>query len=147
LLALFFCILNATLMTFAKDFAGTPAPAGASESMTILEMLRSLAPVAFLIFLVMGGIYGGFFSPTEAGAIGALGAFLIAGARRRLSWEMMKNVVLETGYITASILFLIIAASLYSRMLALSSIPNEMTQFISALNLSLIGFCLAYMLL
>lgn len=147
LLAVSFGILNAVLVTFAKDFVGKPVPDLTGETMTVWEILRSLAPIAFLIFLVMGGIYGGFFSPTEAGAIGALGAFLIAAARRKLTWETIRSVVLETGYITASILFLIIAASLYSRMLALSSIPNEMTQFISSLDLSLIAFCLAYMVL
>lgn len=147
MLAAFFGVLNVTLVTFARDFVGKPVPDASDEGMTLLEMARSLAPIAFLIFLVMGGIYGGFFSPTEAGAIGALGAFVIGAARRKLTWEATKGVVLETGYITASILFLIIAASLYSRMLALSSIPNEMTQFITSLNLSLIGFCLAYMLL
>ncbi len=111
------------------------------------KALRGVWGVMLLFILVMGGIYGGVFSPTEAGAIGALGAGVIAAARRRLTWDTIKSVVLETGFITASILFLIISASLYSRMLALSSIPNSMTEFISALNLSLIGFCLAYMVL
>lgn len=147
LLAFCFGVLNATLVTFARGFTGDPLPNVTGETMTPWQIAHSLAPVAFLIFLVMGGIYGGFFSPTEAGAIGALGAFLIAAARRKLTWETVKSVVLETGYITASILFLIIAASLYSRMLALSSIPTGMTQFISSLNLSLVGFCLAYMAL
>ena len=147
LLAVSFGILNALLVTFAEGFVGKPVPESIRDTMTAWEIVRSLTPIAFLIVLVMGGIYGGFFSPTEAGAIGALGAFLIAAARGRLTWETVRGVVLETGYITASILFLIIAASLYSRMLALSSIPNEMTQFIGSLNLSLIGFCLAYMLL
>ncbi|KAA9005732.1 TRAP transporter large permease subunit [Histidinibacterium aquaticum] len=146
-LALCFGLLNTFLVTATPGFTGRPQPTAEAESMTGREMLQSLAPIAFLIFLVMGGIYGGFFSPTEAGAIGAAGAYLIAALRRRLNWETVKGVVLETGYITAGILFLIIAASLYSRMLALSSIPNEMTQFISSMNLSLIGFCLAYILL
>lgn len=147
LLAVCFGLLNIGLVTFAKDFVGTPRPALDGDGMSAVEMARSLAPIAFLIFIVMGGIYGGLFSPTEAGAIGALGAFVIAAVRRRLNWETVKGVVLDTGYITASILFLIIAASLYSRMLALSSIPTGMTEFIGSLNLSLVGFCLAYMLL
>ncbi|MCB1492233.1 MAG: TRAP transporter large permease subunit [Rhodobiaceae bacterium] len=147
LLAVCFGLLNIVLVSFFPKFAGKPVAALGEERMTLGEIIRNLAPVIFLILLVMGGIYGGVFSPTEAGAIGALGAFVIAGARRRLNWETMKGVVLETGVITASILFLIIAASLYSRMLALSSIPNAMTQFISSLDLSLVGFCLAYMVL
>jgi C4-dicarboxylate transporter DctM subunit len=147
LLAACFCLLNIALVSFFPKFVGTPMPGLDGERMSFGEICRNLAPVFFLILLVMGGIYGGVFSPTEAGAIGALGACVIAAARRRLTWDTVKSVVLETGFITASILFLIISASLYSRMLALSSIPNSMTEFISALNLSLIGFCLAYMVL
>lgn len=147
LLALCFGVLNVLLVTFAKRFAGDPKPDADVENMPISVMLGNLAPIGFLIFLVMGGIYGGFFSPTEAGAIGALGAFLIAAVRRRLDWPTIRNVVIEAGYITSSILFLIAAASLYSRMLALSSIPTQMTQFIGGQELTLIAFCLIYVLL
>lgn len=147
LLAVSFGVLNALLATFAKDFVGDPKPDPNAETMPRLEILRSLAPIAFLIFIVMGSIYGGFASPTEAGAIGALGALLIAALRKKLNWGMLKGVVLETGYISAGILFLIIAASFYSRMIALSSIPANMAEFISSLDLSLVGFCIAYMLL
>lgn len=151
LLALCFGVLNALLVTFAPRFAGRPtaeAQAQAQgEHMSLAAMLGNLAPIIFLIFLVMGGIYGGIFSPTEAGAIGALGAFAIAAARKRLNWRTIREVVIETGYITSSILFLIVAASLYSRMLALSSIPAQMTQYIGAQELTLIGFCLAYVVL
>lgn len=147
LLALCFGLLNIFLVTFARKFTGDPSPQAGTEDMSIGAMLSNLAPIGFLIFLVMGGIYGGFFSPTEAGAIGALGAFLIAALRRRLDWATIRSVVIETGYITSSILFLIVAASLYSRMLALSSIPTQMTQFIGSQELTLIAFCLVYMLL
>lgn len=147
LLALCFGVLNVLLVTFAKRFTGDPKPDADVEDMPISVMLGNLAPIGFLIFLVMGGIYGGFFSPTEAGAIGALGAFLIAAVRRRLDWPTIRNVVIEAGYITSSILFLIAAASLYSRMLALSSIPTQMTQFIGGQELTLIAFCLIYVLL
>lgn len=147
LLAFCFGVLNVTLVTFAKKFVGNPDTNIDVENMTLREIAANLAPIAFLIFLVMGGIYGGFFSPTEAGAIGALGAFLIAAVRKKLNWQTIKEVVLSAGYITSSILFLIVAASLYSRMLALSSIPSQMAVFIGSQQLSLVGFCLAYMLL
>lgn len=147
LLAFCFGVLNVTLVTFAKKFVGDPKPDVDAENMSVGEMAANLAPIFFLIFLVMGGIYGGFFSPTEAGAIGALGAFLIAAVRKKLNWKTVKEVVLSAGYITSGILFLIVAASLYSRMLALSSIPSQMAMFIGSQQLTLVGFCLAYMLL
>lgn len=147
LLAVSFGVMNATLATFAKGFVGVARPDASDEGMGVVEMARNLAPVIFLITVVMGGIYGGFFSPTEAGALGALGAFIVAAARGKLTWATIKGVVLEAGFVTAGILFLIIAASFYSRMIALSSIPLVMTEFIASLDLSLIGFCLTYIVL
>jgi len=146
LLALCFCLLNILLVTFARRFVGDMKTDFAPESMPLRDMAAGLAPIGFLIALVMGGIYGGIFSPTEAGAIGAVGAFLIAAVRGRLNWAMVKSVVHEAGYITSGILFLILAASLYSRMLAMSTIPMQMTNFIGAQQMTLVTFCIAYLL-
>ena len=110
-------------------------------------MAWRLVPVIFIVALVMGGIYGGYFSPTEAGAIGALGAYIVALFRRKLDWKALRSIALETGYITASILFLIIAANLYARMLTLSTIPMQATDFIASLGFQLVAFVLVYMVL
>ena len=146
LLAFAFGLLNVCLATFTPDFVGTVHKID-TEKMSLAQMVTRLTPVLCLILLVMGGIYGGVFSPTEAGAVGAFGAFLVAAAKRKLTFDALKTIVLETGYITASILFLIIAASLYARMLALSTIPMQMTAFIGSMDLSLIPFMLAYFVL
>ena len=104
-------------------------------------------PILFLIFLVMGGIYAGFFSPTEAGAVGAFGALLTAILRKKINFQSFKEVVFETGFITSGILFLIIASSLYTRMLALSGIPMHLTNFLQAMDLSLITFLILHILI
>jgi len=104
-------------------------------------------PILFLIFLVMGGIYAGFFSPTEAGAVGAFGALLTAILRKKINFQTFKEVVFETGFITSGILFLIIASSLYTRMLALSGIPMHLTNFLQAMDLSLITFLILHILI
>jgi tripartite ATP-independent transporter DctM subunit len=88
------------------------------------EMVARLAPIVALVALVMGGIYGGFFTPTEAGAAGAFGAILIALARRRLTWPVFRDVLIQTGHTTAAVCFLILAASFYSRMLAMTGLPG-----------------------
>lgn len=88
------------------------------------EIGLKLFPIVLLVALVMGGIYGGFFTPTEAGAAGAFGAIVIALAKRRLSWPVFRDVLVQTGHTTASICFLILSASLYSRMLAMSGMPT-----------------------
>jgi len=147
ILAVAFALLNIGLATWFPNFVGNPKPTTETMEMSGREMAWRLVPVLFIIVLVMGGIYGGLFSPTEAGAIGAVGAFAVAAARRKLNWQAVKSIALETGYITASILFLIIAANLYARMLALSTIPMQATNLLAAYDLQLIGFMLAYIVL
>jgi tripartite ATP-independent transporter DctM subunit len=101
-------------------------------------------PILILIVLVLGGLYGGLFTPTEAGAVGAAGALAIALVRRRLSWAKLWNVLVETGYVSVSVLFLIISAMLYSRMLALTGMPAAVTEGITHLGLGPWGFIGAY---
>jgi tripartite ATP-independent transporter DctM subunit len=98
--------------------------------MTTRQMIGKLAPIFALVVMVIGGIYGGVFTPTEAGAAGALGALVIAIAKRKLDLRAFWKVLIETGHITASICFLVIAASMYSRMLGLSGIAMELGDFV-----------------
>jgi len=80
--------------------------------------------------LVIGGIYGGVFTATEAGGAGAAGALILSLIKRRLSWRSMWQVLVETGHITAAICFLIISAALYSRMLAISGVTEFLRHLI-----------------
>lgn len=101
-------------------------------------------PIAALIGLVLGGIYGGFFTPIEAGAVGCAGAIVIGLARRALGWRDFWQVLTDTGLITASISFLIIAAQMYSRMLALSGVPAGFGAFVAGSDIGYWGVILAY---
>ncbi|MGQ7794216.1 TRAP transporter large permease subunit [Faunimonas sp. B44] len=143
LLAVAFSVLNVVMATFFPRFVGKPHEV-AGDSMTAGEVALRLAPVVGIVAAVMGGIYAGIFTPTEAGAVGAFAAFVVGALKRKLNWETVRRVVLETGYISASILFLIIAASLYGRMLTLSTIPMQMTAFIADLHLGLALFLAVY---
>jgi tripartite ATP-independent transporter DctM subunit len=111
------------------------------------SVLLGLLPVLALIVLVLGGIYGGVFTPTEAGAAGAVAALFIALLRRRLTWAKLWGVMRETGQVSVAILFLIIAASTFSRMLTLSELPQDMAAFLSGTGLGMFGFLAAYLLL
>lgn len=102
-------------------------------------------PILLLIVLVLGGLYGGFFTPTEAGAVGAAGALLIALLRKSLTWRKLWNVLTETGYVSVSVLFLIISAMLYSRMLALTGMPGGVLEAIASLDMGPWGFLVAYL--
>jgi len=149
LLAVAFAVGVVLMAWLAPSFVGhvkretRPEHGGAGA----LEVLSGLVPVVALIVLVLGGIYGGIFTPTEAGAAGALGAMVIALLKRRLSWPKLWHVMSETGQVSVSILFLIIAASMFSRMLALSELPQDMAAFLSGTGLGLPGFLAAYLLL
>jgi tripartite ATP-independent transporter DctM subunit len=112
-----------------------------------LTVVAGLVPVVALIVLVLGGIYGGIFTPTEAGAAGALGAMVIALLKRRLSLKKLWDVMSETGQVSVSILFLIVAASMFSRMLTLTELPQDMAAFLGSTGLGLAGFLAAYLLL
>ncbi|WP_197918189.1 TRAP transporter large permease [Thiosulfatihalobacter marinus] len=101
-------------------------------------------PLALLIGLVLGGLYAGFFTPIEAGAVGCLGAILIGLARRSLNWRDFWQVLNDTGLVTASICFLIIAAQMYSRMLALSGVPAGFGSFVATADIGFWGVILAY---
>ena len=110
---------------FFPDFIGGQASVeDETPLLSTRQIAEKLLPIVALIILVLGGIYGGIFTPTEAGAAGALGALIIAMFKRRLTWANFWQILVQTGHITSSICFLIIGASLYSRMLALSSMPS-----------------------
>lgn len=124
--------------------AGAHADDGSSE--TWASATRKFVPILLLIVLVLGGLYSGLFTPTEAGAVGAAGALVIALLRRRLSWKGLWQVLVETGYVSVAVLFLIVAASLYSRMLALTGMPATLTSAITELGLGPLGFLVVYVL-
>ena len=125
------------------DAAQTETESRLSKS----ELFSKSAPLVILILLVLGGIYGGVFTPTEAGAVGALGALIIALVKRKLDRATLWKVLAETGHIVASILMLIVAATMYSRMLAISGLPNELGELINQTDIGLYGILTIYVLL
>lgn len=125
---------------------GISAPSE-DEGPGLRELLAKGLPLSGLIALVLGGIYGGLFTPIEAGAVGCLGAIVIGFLRRKLSLKDFWQVLNDTGLVTASILFLIIAAQMYSRMLALSGVPSGFGTLIATADIGYWGVILSYILL
>lgn len=148
LLALVYVIAIVVMATFFKKYVGGQEEhhkaAQALETFSPGVLLAKIMPIVILVLLVLGGIYGGVFTPTEAGAVGALGALLIAVAKRALDRHVLWNVLVEAGHIVASILLLIVAATMYSRMLGISGLPNELGEVISAANIGLYGILAIY---
>lgn len=128
-------------------FAGIPVTPAEEDRMQLNQLVRAVVPILVLLLFIFGGIYGGVFTPTEAGATGAAAAFAIALQRRTLSLRKLWQLVGETGMITAAILVLVIAANMYSRMLALSGLPDVTAEWITGLGAGLTVTLLAYILL
>jgi tripartite ATP-independent transporter DctM subunit len=95
--------------------------------------LRDLIPLGFIIFMVIGLIFLGIATPTEAAATGTLGAFILALLYRRLTWEIMKKSVMSTVKVTVMIFMIIIVSSTYGEILAFTGAAAGMTSFITNL--------------
>jgi C4-dicarboxylate transporter DctM subunit len=114
------------------------------QNLSWADVSRLMAPIVFLVLVVLGGIYGGIVTPVEAGAAGSLVALLIAIFRRAISWKGFWDCLVETGHITASILFLIVAASMYSRMLGFAGLPTLFQAWLDDQGYGVIGLMLIY---
>lgn len=86
-----------------------------------------------LFFLVIGGIYFGIFTPTEAGAMGAFGALLITIIRRKLTWNVLITTLRSTVQTTAMIFMIVIGAQIFNSFLALSGVPAMIADWLANL--------------
>jgi tripartite ATP-independent transporter DctM subunit len=143
LLAVFFAFGIVAMAIFTPGFVGTPDEGG-GEVFTARQLATKGLPIAGLILLVLGGIYTGIFTPVEAGAMGAIGALGLGFAMRRLNLKSLWTVLVETGLVTATVCFLIIAAQMYSRMLALSGVPAGLGTLAADTDLGFWGLMLFY---
>lgn len=113
-----------------------PALGPLGPATTLREKIVSLSGVVetlILFLLVIGGLYFGWFTPTEAGAAGAFGALVIGLVRRRLSWQGLVQSVAETLRISAMVVLLITGAVLFGRFLTVSRLPFELADWAAAL--------------
>ncbi|MDB2475894.1 TRAP transporter large permease [Paracoccaceae bacterium] len=92
--------------------------------------------ITALFATVIGGIYFGLFTPTEAAGIGAFGALFIAFSRKRLNREMMKETLLETGQTSAMIFTILIGAITLNNLVIFSGLANALADFVSGLDMS-----------
>jgi tripartite ATP-independent transporter DctM subunit len=101
-----------------------------------LEALNMSWPVVMLFLLVIGGIYGGIFTPTEAGGIGAFGALVVGLIRKQLNLTSFAQCLLEASKMTAMMIALIIGAFVFNQFLAITRIPFIACEFIVGLGLN-----------
>ena len=109
-------ILYMVIIAFIKPEAmpAIPGDAHGGTRQTLAEVLTSLLPPLLLIVVVLGSIIGGFATPTEAAAIGAVGAMLLAASRKQLNRENLTEVVRSTTRVSSMVFMILIGASLFS---------------------------------
>lgn len=98
------------------------------------DAFKNIWPLPVLIGLVLGGIFTGVFSPTEAGAVGTVIAALIALARRTLTWPAIKDAITSTAVSTASIFIILIGSLFFTRFLAMSGVPAAFSDLILSVS-------------
>src|SRR5512139_2141518 len=99
----------------------------------VTATVKYLLPLGLIIFMVIGFIFLGVATPTEAAATGTLGSFILAFIYRRLNWEILKKSVMGTIRVTVMIFMIIIVSSTYGEILAFTGAAAGMTSFISKL--------------
>jgi C4-dicarboxylate transporter DctM subunit len=107
--------------------------------------LRGIWGVLVLVIVVLGGIYGGFFTATEGAGFGAFGAFLFALLRRRLTWAVLFQVLVESARTTAMLFTLLIAATVFANFVNFTTLPMDLKDGIEHLGLSPTMIILAMM--
>jgi C4-dicarboxylate transporter DctM subunit len=112
-------------------------PAGSRS--TLKEKVFSFKgtwPTVCLFILVLGGLYFGYFTPTEGGAVGAFGAILITAFSRQLTFKNLINSIVDAGTTIGMMLILIIGAYVFMKFLTISKLPFAMASFVGGLSLS-----------
>jgi len=116
-----------------------------------LLALRHIWGVILLFIIVMGGMYGGLFTPTEAAGVGAMGGFLFALSRGRLNPKILLEVLTESAQMTAMLFTILIGASIFANFVNFTSLPQDLQAFVSQFNVHpmmvVVAICAIYVIL
>lgn len=147
--ALLYIVMIVARVKICPALAGdVTTPSSRAEK---LDALKNIWPLPLLIFSVLGGIFTGIFSPTEAGAIGTVAAGLIALTRGTMTTSAIREALSQTAVSTASIFIILIGSLLFTRFLALSGVPMAFSSSILSVSTEpwwiLLSVALIYLIL
>jgi C4-dicarboxylate transporter DctM subunit len=125
-----------TIFIMCRINPGLGPPGASSSWVERIGALKNTWIVLLLFFLVLGGLYFGIFTPTEAAGVGAFGAFIFASGRGKLSWPAFKDSLLETLRNTAMILIIVLGAMMLGYFLAISRVTFVIADTIAGLELN-----------
>lgn len=143
LAAAFYCIVIAIVSRTNPDAAPTHAKASASER---ISSVLSVWPVLLVAVVVVGGIYGGIFTPTEGASVGVIAMLLIALTQRGFGWAELKESLIQTAETSAMIFAIILGSEVFDAFLALSQLPSKSAEFVTGLGLPPFGVMAALLL-
>ncbi len=124
---------------------GPPGPVGSWSER--LDAVKRLGPVLLLFLLVIGGIYGGIFTPTEAAGVGCAGVLVAALPRRRLNLRDVRKALEDTVLISVMLLAIIVGGYVFARLMAVTQITESLVGLQVGLDLGRIGFLFVLVLL
>lgn len=144
LLGLFLYLAVIAIMVAWKPHLATPGEATSFKEKML--GLKGLVPFGLIFALIIGGIYTGIFTPTEAASVGAFGALIIALVRG-MGWRDFFDAVRETLVVSAMIFFMVIGAEIFGYFLSVSRISFAMVELVSSLDMTPFMILLAILLL
>jgi len=140
----------AAYVTVRRDPAAGP-PGERTSWPERLRALRDIWTVVLLFTLVLGGLYGGWFTPTEAAGIGAAGGFIIALARGRMDFESLRRTLSDSARTTAMLFAIVIGASIFANFVNFTTLPSDLKDFVMQFELHpilvVVAICVIYVVL
>ena len=133
LLAVGFCGMIVVRCLINRDLGPVGPKFSWSERLTALT---KLLPTTIIFLIVLGGIYSGIFTPTEASAIGAAGVLVVALVMKRLNWTRLTDAFWQTGEISAMIYAILIGGVMFSRLLVQTDVTPALVNYIAGLQVS-----------
>jgi tripartite ATP-independent transporter DctM subunit len=144
LAALFYLATIALIVRRRPDLA---PPGAARQKGDRRRHLKAVWPAVLVAVVVIGGIYGGVFTPTEGAAVGTIALLVIGVAQRTLGWAELKTSILNTASTTAMIFVILMGSEIFNAFLALSQMPMQAAEYISQLGLPPYGILAAMLAL
>ena len=149
LLALTLYMAAAGIVTARNPELGPPGERTAWRDRWLA--LRDVWAVLVLFLVVIGGMYGGWFTPTEGAGVGAFGGFLFAWARRTLTWKILSEILVESALTTAMLFTILIGASIFSSFVNFTTMPSDLQAFVVQFQIEpimvIIVICMIYVVL
>jgi tripartite ATP-independent transporter DctM subunit len=124
------------------------APVSTGARASFVEKVKGskgLVPTTIIFLLVFGGMYGGVFTPTEAGGMGVLAALIVSMVMKRLRGKMLKDALIQTARLTGTVFMILIGVAFFNTFITLSGLPAALSAWIVSLGMSPLMFLIVVM--